>query len=151
MCCTEVEGPRPADIPEAAGREAENTIIDAIVLSVAARETVYGRAVRKACDQRGDCTVFGLAEGVESAAAAVINGTCGHGEDYDNPYEGCPVHSGVVIVHTLFAAAHVMTLPHRDVATDEVVDITCSCCLTPLSRQALHRCGCTTHCTFCSL
>src|SRR3546814_9036259 len=53
---TWIEGLRPGDIPEAARREAENTIIDTIGLSVAALETDYGRAVRKAFDQRGDCT-----------------------------------------------------------------------------------------------
>src|SRR3546814_20808470 len=76
------------DVPQAARREAENTIIDTIGLSVAALETDYGRAVRSAFDQRGGCPVFGLEEGFESAAAAVINGTCGHGEDSDNPHEG---------------------------------------------------------------
>src|SRR3546814_13512574 len=71
------------EVPQAARREAENTIIDTIGLSVAALETDYGRAVRSAFDQRGGCTVFGLEEGFESAAAAVIQGTCSHGEDYD--------------------------------------------------------------------
>src|SRR3546814_5939462 len=124
---TWIEGLRPGDIPEAARREAENTIIDTIGLSVAALETDYGRAVRKAFDQRGDCTVFGLAEGVESAAAAVINGTCGHCEDYDNTYEGCPVHSGVVIVPALFAAGAVLKLPAREVAKGVVVGIEIAC------------------------
>src|SRR3546814_16214195 len=101
--------------------------MDAVGRSWAALETDYGRAVRKAVDQRGDWTVCGLAEGVESAAAAVINGTCGHGEDYDNTYEGCPVHSGVVIVPALFAAGEVLKLPAREVDTGAVVGLTIAC------------------------
>src|SRR3546814_19087393 len=89
--------------------------------------TDYGRAVRSAFDQRGGCTVFGLEEGFESAAAAVINGTCGHGEDYDNTYEGCPVHSGVVIVPALFAAGEILKLPARAVAKGLGVGIAVAC------------------------
>jgi len=136
-----IEGLRPGGIPEAARREAENTVIDTIGLSVAALETDYGQAVRKAFDQRGACTVFGLAEGFESAAAAVINGTCGHGEDYDNTYEGCPVHSGVVIVPALFAAGELMQLPARDVAKGVVVGIEVACRLGLVAQKAVHAAG----------
>jgi len=136
-----IEGLKATDIPEAARREAENTIIDTIGLTVAALDTDYGQAVRKAFDQRGDCTVFGLAEGFESAAAAVINGTCGHGEDYDNTYEGCPVHSGVVIVPALTAAGEMMKLPARDVAKGIVVGIEIACRLGLVAKKAVHSAG----------
>ncbi|MEQ9606731.1 MAG: MmgE/PrpD family protein, partial [Kiloniellaceae bacterium] len=43
-----IEGLKATDIPEAARREAENTIIDTIGLTVAALDTDYGQAVRKA-------------------------------------------------------------------------------------------------------
>jgi 2-methylcitrate dehydratase PrpD len=138
---TWIEGLRPEDVPEEARREAENTIIDTIGLSVAALETDYGLAVRKAFDQRGDCTVFGLEHGFESAAAAVINGTCGHGEDYDNTYEGCPVHSGVVIVPALFAAGELLRLPARDVAKGVVVGIEIACRLGLVAQKAVHSAG----------
>ncbi|MGF1593717.1 MAG: MmgE/PrpD family protein [Kiloniellaceae bacterium] len=138
---TWIEGLRADDIPQAARREAENTIVDTIGLSVAALETDYGQAVRKAFDQRGDCTVFGLAEGFESAAAAVINGTCGHGEDYDNTYEGCPVHSGVVVVPALFAAGEMMHLPARDVAKGVVVGIEVACRLGQVAKKGVHSAG----------
>jgi len=136
-----VEDLRPDDIPEAARRETENTVIDTIGLSVAALETDYGRAVRKAFDQRGDCTVFGLDQGFESAAAAVINGTCGHGEDYDNTYEGCPVHSGVVIVPALFAAGESLRLPARDVFKGVVVGIEIACRLGLVAKKGVHSAG----------
>jgi 2-methylcitrate dehydratase PrpD len=138
---TWIEGLQPGDIPEATRREAENTVIDTIGLSVAALETDYGLAVRKAFDQRGDCTVFGLDQGFESAAAAVINGTCGHGEDYDNTYEGCPVHSGVVIVPALFAAGEILKLPAQEVAKGMVVGIEVACRLGLVAQKAVHSAG----------
>jgi 2-methylcitrate dehydratase PrpD len=138
---TWIDGLRAEGIPDTARREAENTIIDTIALSVAALETDYGQAVRKAFDQRGACTVFGLEDGFESAAAAVVNGTCGHGEDYDNTYEGCPVHSGVVIVPALFAAGELLQLPSRDVAKGVVVGIEIACRLGLVAKKAVHSAG----------
>jgi len=136
-----IEGLEPGGISEAARRETENTILDTIGLSMAALDTDYGQAVRKAFDQRGDCTVFGLTEGFESAAAAVINGTCGHGEDYDNTYEGCPVHSGVVIVPALFAAGEALKLPVREVAKGTAVGIEIACRLGLVAKKAVHSAG----------
>lgn len=136
-----IEDLRADAVPQDARREAENTIIDTIGLSVAALETDYGQAVRKAFDQRGDCTVFGLEQGFESAAAAVVNGTCGHGEDYDNTYEGCPVHSGVVIVPALFAAGESLRLPAREVAKGVVVGIEVACRLGLVAQKAVHAAG----------
>ena len=37
--------------------------------------------------------------------AALINGTAAHGEDYDDTFEGGPVHAGAVIVPAVLAAA----------------------------------------------
>jgi len=136
-----IEGLHVGDIPEAARGAAENTVIDTVGLTIAALETDYGLAVRKAFDQRGECTVFGLSDGFESAAAAVINGTCGHGEDYDNTYEGCPVHSGVVIVPALFAAGELLKLPVHDVAKGLVVGIELACRLGLVAKKAVHAAG----------
>lgn len=128
-------------VPAAAREKAEETVIDTVALTVAALETDYGRAVRAAFDQPGDCTVFGLDEPRDAGAAAVINGTCGHGEDYDNTYEGCPVHSGVVIVPALFAAGERMRLPARDVAKGLVVGIEVANRLGLVAKKAVHSAG----------
>src|SRR4030095_6214839 len=42
---------------------------------------------------------------LDSAGAAFVNGTAAHGEDFDDTFEGGPVHAGVVIVPALLAAA----------------------------------------------
>ncbi|NNU80176.1 MmgE/PrpD family protein [Halovulum dunhuangense] len=128
-------------IPDAARRATENTVIDTVGLTVAALGTDYGQAVRRAFDQRGACTVWGLEQGFESAAAAVINGTCGHGEDYDNTYEGCPVHSGVVVVPALFAAGEAMGLTSGAVARGMVVGTEIANRLGQVSGKAVHSAG----------
>ncbi len=130
-----------ADIPETARKAVENTVIDTVALTVAALDTDYGLAVRKAFDARGDCTVWGLADGVDLTGAAVINGTCGHGEDYDNTFEGCPVHTGVVTVPALFAAGEALGLGKADVAKGLVVSIEVANRLGMIAGKGVHAAG----------
>ncbi|MEM7045491.1 MAG: MmgE/PrpD family protein [Pseudomonadota bacterium] len=130
-----------ADIPGPARQAVENTVIDTVALTIAALETDYGRAVRAAFDTEGPCTVWGLEDKVDLAGAAVINGTCGHGEDYDNTFEGCPVHSGVVIVPALFAAGEALGLAKADVAKGLVVGIEVANRLGMVAGKGVHAAG----------
>lgn len=136
-----IAGLTDAAIPAAARRAVEDTVIDTVGLTVAALDTDYGRAVRTAFGQGGACSVWGLADGFESAAAAVINGTCGHGEDYDNTYEGCPVHSGVVVVPALFAAGESMGLTAGAVARGMVVGVEVANRLGQVAGKGVHSAG----------
>jgi 2-methylcitrate dehydratase PrpD len=129
------------DIPDAARSAVENTVIDTVALTIAALDTDYGQAVRKAFDARGTCTVWGLEEGFDLAGAAVINGTCGHGEDYDNTFEGCPVHTGVVVVPALFAAGDSLGLSKTDVAKGLVVGIEVANRLGMVAGKGVHAAG----------
>ncbi|WP_430465506.1 MmgE/PrpD family protein [Tabrizicola sp.] len=131
----------PASVPQAAIDGCADTILDTVGLTVAALETDYGRAVRTAFADPGTATVWGLPEGRAPEAAAVINGTCGHGEDYDNTFEGCPVHSGVVIVPALLAAAERYDLAAADVARGIVVGIEVMCRLGLVADKAVHKAG----------
>ncbi len=130
-----------ADISDGARHAVENTVIDTVALTIAALDTDYGRAVRQAFDARGTCTVWGLDEPFDLAGAAVINGTCGHGEDYDNTFEGCPVHSGVVIVPALFAAGEAFGLTKADVAKGLVVGIEVANRLGMVAGKGVHAAG----------
>ncbi|HSG95673.1 MAG TPA: MmgE/PrpD family protein, partial [Afifellaceae bacterium] len=128
-------------IPAAVKSACVNTVIDTAGLIVAALETDYGRAVRKAFPEAGPCTVFGLNEGRNFTAAAMINGTCGHGEDYDNTFEGCPVHSGVVIVPALAAAGEAFVLSNADVGKGIAVGMEIMCRLGLVAKKAVHAAG----------
>jgi 2-methylcitrate dehydratase PrpD len=130
-----------ADVPQAAIQGCADTILDTVGLSVAALDTDYGRAVRTAFPDAGTATVFGLPDGHSPEAAAAINGTCGHGEDFDNTFEGCPVHTGVVIVPALLAAAERYDLTAADVARGIVVGIETMCRLGLVADKAVHKAG----------
>lgn len=136
-----IAGLDAADIPDAPRIAAEDTVIDTVALAIAALETDYGRAVRQAFSGPGGCTVWGLEGGFDMAGAAVVNGTCGHGEDYDNTFEGCPVHSGVVIVPALFAAGEALGLRSREVGKGIVVGVEVANRLGVVAGKGVHSAG----------
>src|SRR5690242_18610542 len=77
---------------------AEKLLVDIAGLCVAARKSDYVLAAVKSCESTGSCTAIGHSRTLDSAGAAFVNGTAAHGEDFDDTFEGGPVHAGVVIV-----------------------------------------------------
>jgi 2-methylcitrate dehydratase PrpD len=98
----------PADSAEVARR----LFLDVAGLCIAARHEPYVTAILGAVDRGGACTALGHHSGeqlgprqggFEVFGAALINGTAAHGEDYDDTFEGGPVHSGAVVVPAVLA------------------------------------------------
>jgi len=83
----------------------ERLLVDIAGLAIAARNESYVKAALDAWEANGDCTALGHARGLDSAGSAFVNGIAAHGEDYDDTFEGGPVHAGAVVVPALLAAA----------------------------------------------
>ena len=94
---------RAADLPPPVRAMARSLMLDVAGLCLAARHEDYVRATLAATDP-GSCTALGHAGGLGAFDAALVNGTAAHGEDYDDTFEGGPVHSGAVIVPAVLAA-----------------------------------------------
>src|SRR5256714_12704978 len=101
----------PEGIPAQVRRRCEDLLVDVGGLCVAARARDYVRALVASVDGGGPCTAIGHTGGFRAEDAAMINGTAAHGEDFDDTFEGGPVHSGAVIVPA--APAPGGTLPTR--------------------------------------
>ena len=82
----------------------EDLLIDVVGLCVTARNEDYVKAALAGWDDDGPCTAIGHARPMSAAGAAFINGTAAHGEDFDDTFEGGPVHAGAVIVPAVLAA-----------------------------------------------
>jgi 2-methylcitrate dehydratase PrpD len=82
----------------------ESLVLDVIGLAVAARNQPYMQAARAAWDDEGPCTAIGQGRTFSAAGAAFVNGTAAHGEDFDDTFEGGPVHAGAVVVPAVLAA-----------------------------------------------
>src|SRR6266446_49265 len=94
----------PARLPAAVRRKCEDLLIDVVGLCVTARNEDYVRSAIGGWDDDGSCTAIGHARAMSAAGAAFVNGTAAHGEDFDDTFEGGPVHAGAVIVPAVLAA-----------------------------------------------
>lgn len=110
-----IQSLRSEDLPEEVRRACADTLIDTLGLAFAARGTDYVASISRAWTGSGPCTRIGSRDRVPADMAAMINGTAAHGEDFDNTFEGCPVHPGSVIVPAVLAVAEAEGLTGRDV------------------------------------
>ena len=93
-----------ADLPAAVKRKCDDLLVDITGLCIAARKEDYVKSALAACDDDGPCTAIGHTRTLSAAGAALVNGTAAHGEDFDDTFEGGPVHAGAVIVPAVLAA-----------------------------------------------
>ncbi|QJP14739.1 MmgE/PrpD family protein [Starkeya sp. ORNL1] len=118
-----------------------NLIFDIVGLAVAARETDYVGAVLASAVDEGRCTAFGHARRLGMYDAAMVNGTAAHGEDYDDTFEGGPVHPGAVVVPAVLAAAEQHGLSGEAVMRGIAVGAELMCRLSLVAPQATHKAG----------
>jgi 2-methylcitrate dehydratase PrpD len=91
-------------LPAPTIRKCEDLLIDIVGLCVTARKADYVESALAGWDDDGPCTVIGHSRTLNAAGAAFVNGTAAHGEDFDDTFEGGPVHAGAVIVPAVLAA-----------------------------------------------
>src|SRR5258708_23925182 len=89
---------KPGELPASTTRKCQDLLIDVVGLCVTARNEDYVRSAMAGCDDDGTCTVIGHQRMLTASGAAFVNGTAAHGEDFDDTFEGGPVHAGAVIV-----------------------------------------------------
>lgn len=130
----------PQSLSEATIAKSRDILVDIVGLCVAARGTDYVAAT-KAAAEPGDYIVIGHSERVSASSAALINGTAAHGEDFDDTFEGGPVHSGVVIVPALLAAAQKYQLSNDRVVLGIAAGTELLCRLALTLPKAVHKAG----------
>jgi len=94
----------PGALPAATVRKCQDLLIDVVGLCVTARQQDYAVSALAGWDDDGPCTVIGHTRTLTASGAAFVNGTASHGEDFDDTFEGGPVHAGAVIVPAVLAA-----------------------------------------------
>ena len=129
--------PMPADVRETA----ERLLIDVAGLCLVAAPTDYVARASAAWTDGGPATVIGQKVTRSASAAAFINGTAAHGEDYDDTFEGGPVHAGAVIVPAVLAAAEENGGTGADVLRGLAVGTEVICRLSVVIPKAVHKAG----------
>jgi 2-methylcitrate dehydratase PrpD len=128
-------------IPDAVRTRTEELLIDVVGLCVAARNMEYMKALIGGVDSGGACTAIGHAATFSAETAAMINGTAAHGDDFDDTFEGGPVHSSAVIAPAVLAACERFGRDGRSALTGMVVGIETLCRLSMVIPKAIHKSG----------
>ncbi|HLH98317.1 MAG TPA: MmgE/PrpD family protein [Xanthobacteraceae bacterium] len=131
----------PARLPAAVRRKCEDLLIDVIGLCVTARNEDYVKSAISGFDDEGSCTAIGHAQPMSAAAAAFINGTATHGEDFDDTFEGGPVHAGAVVVPAVLAACERYRLHGQAALIGIAVGVETICRLGLVAPKAVHKAG----------
>ncbi len=132
---------RVTDLPAAVRATCDNLLVDVAGLCVTARNKDYVQGTLAACEDDGPCTAIGHARTLTAAGAALVNGTAAHGEDFDDTFEGGPVHAGAVIVPAVLAACE----RHRRNGASALLGIAIGsevmCRLSVVVQKAVHKAG----------
>lgn len=129
------------EVPAGVCTVMQTLILDVIGLSVAARGSDYVAAILACSEEGGPCTAFGHARSLDVAGAALVNGAAAHGEDYDDTFEGTPVHAGAVIVPAVLAACEGFGRSGHDALRGMAVGAELTCRLALVAPTAIHRAG----------
>ena len=135
-------------LPREAVEACERLFLDVSGLCIAARREQYVAATLAAVDrppaganEPGSCTVIGHAGGFDAFGAALVNGTAAHGEDFDDTFEGGPVHSGAVVVPAVLAACEREQLGGDRLLVGVATGVELLCRLSLVAPMATHNAG----------
>ncbi len=130
----------PAPIPSSCEEMARALVLDVAGLTVAARAETYVQAALGTAEA-GQCTALGQKGAFTAADAALLNGTAAHGEDFDDTFEGGPVHSGAVVVPAVTAAVERAGLGGEALLRGIVIGCEMMCRLGLVAPKAIHKAG----------
>jgi 2-methylcitrate dehydratase PrpD len=128
-------------LPPAVRSKCEDLLIDVIGLCIVARNTDYVRSARDGWDDDGPCTAIGHGRTLSAAGAAFVNGTAAHGEDFDDTFEGGPVHAGAVIVPAVLAACERHNPDGRSALLGIAIGVEIMCRLSLVAPTLTHKAG----------
>ena len=130
---------RPAQLPAGVRDAVHNLLVDVAGLCIAARNSDYVKACIASAVSEGSATAIGHEGSFGPYDAALINGTAAHGEDYDDTFEGGPVHAGAVIVPAVLAAAEQRGLTGDRVLAGMAAGAEIMCRMSLVAPQATHK------------
>lgn len=119
----------------------QKLVIDVAGLCIAARNADFARAALAGWEADGRCTALGHARALDAAGAAFVNGTAAHGEDFDDTFEGGPVHTGAVVVPAVLAVAEREKLPGDQALRGIAIGTELMCRASLVAPKLIHKAG----------
>ena len=130
-----------ANLPATVRAKCDELVVDVIGLCLTARNEDYVKSALDGWDDDGSCTAIGHVRTLSAAGAAFVNGTAAHGEDFDDTFEGGPVHAGAVIVPAVLAACERHNPDGRSALFGIAVGVEVMCRLSLVAPTRTHKAG----------
>jgi 2-methylcitrate dehydratase PrpD len=132
---------QPSSLPPSARETVRRLFLDVSGLCVAARGSDYILATLASVESGGRCTAIGHEGGFDAFGASLVNGTAAHGEDFDDTFEGGPVHAGAVVVPAALAACEREGLGGDRLLLGVATGAELMCRLSLVAPKATHAAG----------
>ena len=128
-------------LPKKSNRIIARMTYDAVGLMYAARNEDYILSVMNSAIDNGSCRAVGHKTQLASFDSCLVNGTAIHGEDFDDTYEGTPVHLAASLVPPMIALSSKFQIGRDDWVRSISLAAELVCRLVVVAPTAIHRQG----------
>ena len=108
---------------------------------VAARNEDYIQSLIKTYSNTGNIIALGHKNVFDVFSSSIICGTAAHGEDFDDTFEGNPIHVGATMVSTFLSAGQFFKLNGEQILKGIAIGAELICRMALVSPTAMHKQG----------
>lgn len=132
---------KPQDIPSDIQEVLSFLVKDISGVIVAARNEDYIQSLIKTYSNTGNIIALGHKNVFDVFSSSIICGTAAHGEDFDDTFEGNPMHVGATMVSTFLSAGQFFKLNGEQILKGIAIGAELICRMALVSPTAMHKQG----------
>ena len=127
------------DIPEKTKLTLQFLLKDICGIILSARNEDYVKSLVETYKGSGNLISLGHSERFDLFSSAIIAGTAAHGEDFDDTFEGNPMHIGATMIPAMLSAAQKFNLDGDQILKGLAVGSELICRLALVAPTAMHK------------
>ncbi len=127
------------DIPEKTKLTLQFLLKDICGIILSARNEDYVKSLVETYKGSGNFISLGHSERFDLFSSAIIAGTAAHGEDFDDTFEGNPMHVGATMIPAMLSAAQKFNLDGDQILKGLAVGSELICRLALVAPTAMHK------------
>ena len=127
------------DIPEKTQLTLKFLLKDICGIILSARNEDYVKSLVETYKGSGSLISLGHSERFDLFSSAIIAGTAAHGEDFDDTFEGNPMHVGATMIPAMLSAAQKFNLDGDQILKGLAVGSELICRLALVAPTAMHK------------
>ncbi len=127
------------DIPEKTKLTLQFLLKDICGIILSARNEDYVKSLVETYKGSGSLISLGHSERFDLFSSAIIAGTAAHGEDFDDTFEGNPMHVGATMIPAMLSAAQKFNLDGDQILKGLAVGSELICRLALVAPTAMHK------------